>query len=202
MNFVVAQELFDQMDFQLEQWVNRHAGASPALDFGMRLLASRGEYLFLLALAGWFLFGWIRARPEEREGALLALAAALLALLLNQLVSHAWPRHRPFDAHPHLVRLLIPHSRDRSFPSDHASASFAIAFVLFARHRRLGIGLMAAAALMGFARVFVGVHYPLDIAGGIAIGFGAAALLLRYRRPITDARLLLDRAMARLGLLR
>jgi membrane-associated phospholipid phosphatase len=83
-------------------------------------------------------------------------------------------RKHPFQAHPSQTLLLASPSQEPSFPSDHAVAAFAIAFsVALVRGRRAGVFFLAAASVV-ITRVFVGLHYPGDIAGGALIGLIAA----------------------------
>jgi membrane-associated phospholipid phosphatase len=82
-------------------------------------------------------------------------------------------RKHPFQAHPSRTLLASP-SQEPSFPSDHAVAAFAIAFsVALVRGRRAGVFFLAAASVV-ITRVFGGLHYPGDIAGGALIGLIAA----------------------------
>jgi len=79
-------------------------------------------------------------------------------------------------------KTLVPAPHDHSFPSGHAATSFAAATVLmFARPRLAPLWLLIAAAI-GFSRVYVGVHYPLDIVGGAALGVAVATALRRLVR--------------------
>jgi undecaprenyl-diphosphatase len=91
-------------------------------------------------------------------------------------------------AHPHAVHPLIAHKPDASFPSDHATAAFAIAVAIWLRSRTVGAVAIVFAALLAVGRVAVGVHYPGDVAAGALLGTAAAALLWwRPLRRITDA---------------
>jgi membrane-associated phospholipid phosphatase len=90
-------------------------------------------------------------------------------------------------AHPDVVTLLADHARDASFPSDHAAAGFAIAAVLFIAHRRAGALALAFAAVMSFARVFIGAHWPSDVLAGAALGVAAGCLVAILLRPAADA---------------
>jgi membrane-associated phospholipid phosphatase len=123
------------------------------------------------------------APAQDRWGAIAALLAAGGALGINLLISDLWYRARPFVAHP-TVHLLVSHTRDASFPSDHAAAGFAIAAVLFSLHRRLGVVALASATFISYARVYVGDHYPGDVAAGLVVGVAVAVLMLTWLRPV------------------
>lgn len=79
--------------------------------------------------------------------------------------------------------VLVTRTTDPSFPSDHACVCGAVAAGLFFVDRRLGWIAAVAALVMGFARVYVGVHWPLDVVAGLAVGAGIAVVLLRLLRP-------------------
>ena len=189
------------MDYQLQQWVNGPAGSHPLLDHLMVGVAQLAEPLFVAGVVLWFLVGWLGDRRQERLGAMASLAAAALALLVNQVLGHLWDRPRPFAAHPGTVHLLVAHSADSSFPSDHAAAAFAIGLVLLAMHRRLGVLALTFAVLLCYARVYVGDHYPGDVAVGALVGLIAGAVAVAWLRPVLSVA---DRAAlalaARLGL--
>jgi len=164
------------MDWTVFRWVNTFQRYSGWLHSPARFYAKDGIALFaVLLLAGWWL-----GRRRGAEGVALAVSAglaALVALAANQLIGHAVDRARPFAAHPG-VHMLISHSADFSFPSDHSAAAGAIAVGLWLVDRRLGIVAAVAAVVMAFARVYVGAHYPGDVLGGLVVG-AAAALALR-----------------------
>ena len=188
-------------DFRLEQWINGPAGSDPAWDAAMRGVAAWGEAVFIAVVVCWFLFGWLHGVATDRQAALTALAAAGVALLANLALSHVWPRPRPFVAHPNVVRVLLRHSKDASFPSDHASAAFAISIVLRAEHRRLGLLALAFAALMSYARVYAGDHYPGDVVAGAIIGSVLGIVFVAWLQPVmARARDLADRVMLALHL--
>ena len=166
------------MDYRLEQWVNGPAGSHPLLDAVMSFAASRAAAIFIALVVAWLLYGVLRTTAVEEAGASLAALAAGAAFGVNQVLAAAWNRPRPFAAHPSTVHLLVKHVADSSFPSDHAAAGFAIALVLAVRHRRLGAMALGFAALVSFARVYVGDHYPGDVAAGMVVGIVAAVLTI------------------------
>jgi undecaprenyl-diphosphatase len=172
------------VDYQLEQLINGPAGSHALLDSVMVGIAQVAAPLFLACMAFWFLVGWLGDRRTERLGAMASLAAAGVALLINQALGHLWDRPRPFVAHPGAVHLLVSHGTDSSFPSDHAAAAFAISLVLIAMHRRIGVLALLFALLMSYARVYVGDHYPGDLAGGALIGLAAGAAVIAWLQPL------------------
>ena len=93
-------------------------------------------------------------------------------------------RIRPYNVG--VTKLLIARSADPSFPSDHATAGVAIAAAFFL-HRMPGRGttFLAVATLIMFSRVFIGIHYVGDVAGGALTGLFAAALVLVFYREGT-----------------
>jgi undecaprenyl-diphosphatase len=134
--------------------------------------------LFALATASlWF---WDRPGPWYRWkiACVSGLVSAGFGLLLSQAISHLWLRERPFVAHPSETVLLARPSYEPSFPSDHAVAAFAIAFsVALIGGRRVGALFLAGASLVALTRVFVGLHYPGDVAGGALVGLVAAVIV-------------------------
>lgn len=174
------------MDYQLEQWINGPAGQHHVLDTIAVLVANWAEPLFISIVVLWFVVGWAHGRVLDRQGALGALLAAGAALLINVIISHVWDRARPFVAHPGTVHVLLAHSQDASFPSDHAAAAFAIAAVLLAAYRPLGVTACAFAVLVSYARVYVGDHYPGDVLAGAVIGLIVGALLVTWLYPVVS----------------
>ncbi len=141
----------------------------------------------LLAIATFGL--WLFARPGGRRkwklASASALASAAAALLIAQVVTKIWARDRPFAAHPD-AHVWGSRSPDPSFPSDHASASFGIAFAVFLFDRVVGSIFLAAATLISVGRVFVGAHYPADVLAGALVGLGAALLVVRVAGPVIE----------------
>lgn len=143
----------------------------------------------VVVLAGATFALWLFARPGSSRKWKLACASALassgLALLINQVVARIWDRARPF-VHHSSVHVWGPRSHDPSFPSDHASAAFGIAFAVFFFDRVVGSIFLAAACVIAGGRVFIGVHYPLDVVAGCLVGFGSALLVARLSRPVIE----------------
>ena len=114
--------------------------------------------------------------------------------MVNQPIARAVDRLRPYIAHPH-THLLIARSSDPSFPSDHATAAFAIATAVGLYDRRFGMTLVVLGAVLAVSRVYVGTHYPTDVVGGALIGI-AVALALHTSPPKRVLEQLADRCSA------
>jgi undecaprenyl-diphosphatase len=80
-----------------------------------------------------------------------------------------------------------PHKTDASFPSDHASASFAIAVAVSLVDPLVGIAFLVLAALISIGRVIIGEHYPGDVVAGALIGTASALLVVYLARPLISA---------------
>lgn len=184
------------MDWQIFHWLND-------LLLGHGLIADEVEDFSLWsvpALAAATVGLWLLGRPGAvsrwRVASASALASAGLALLAAQVISRAWERPRPTVAHPGEAHLyFVAPSPDPSFPSDHASAAFAIAVAVFLVSRRVGTGFLVAAVAIALARVLIGLHYPGDVAGGALLG-AASALFVHVvaMRPLRSVVAVVGRA--------
>lgn len=152
------------VDYSLLRAINGAAGHDRMLDATMIGFAKYSPVVLAAVLVAL----WLTWKYRNQRGALLAAISALIALGLGQLVGKAFPRDRPYLTHR--VVLLITHSPDTSFPSDHTTLAFGIAIVVWLFNRRLGIALFLFGVITAYARVFVGAHYPADVAGGAVLG--------------------------------
>jgi undecaprenyl-diphosphatase len=155
---------------------------------------SLAQWLFAGVLVVIVVFAGGARWASWRRAAVAAGLSAGLALAIGKVISDAVDRQRPFVAHPRLVHLFAAHAADAGFPSDHATAAFAIAVAIALRHRAWGAVALVLAAVLGFARVALGYHYPTDVIGGAVLG--AAVALLLWWRP---ARAALDRVSDVIG---
>lgn len=108
--------------------------------------------------------------PRTRKaGAAMAVSLGLEVLCCNVLLKPFVARIRPCDVDL-AVQLLIPHPEGFSFPSGHTGASFAAASALYFGRSRLRAPAFVLAALIGFSRLYLYVHYPTDVLAGALLG--------------------------------
>ncbi|TAM33881.1 MAG: undecaprenyl-diphosphatase [Burkholderiaceae bacterium] len=166
-------EEFNQSLFLL---INAPAHPAAAVLVLARLFA---QYLILL-MPLTLLAGWLRGSEHTRKLMLEAAACALLALLMAQIIGMLWPHPRPFMIG--LGHQLIPHVADPSFPSDHLTLMWSVGFslLLHAQTRAAGALLTLLGLPVAWARIYLGVHFPLDMVGAALVAALSAWLCLHY----------------------
>ncbi len=120
----------------------------------------------------WLVLAAVLLRSKEtRKTAVCCYTALSIMLIGNEFIlKYLINRTRPFDAVEGLIT-LIEQPSSFSFPSGHASSSFAVATVMCVLlPRKYSIPVLILAVLIAFSRVYIGVHYPTDILGGMIIG--------------------------------
>jgi undecaprenyl-diphosphatase len=162
----------------LNDFLFRHDAVEDPLLFYVTI----SEALFAATLAVVFLLARGPALAAWRRAAVAAVLSAGLGLAAAKVISELVDRARPFVADPDGVHLFSGHAADPGFPSDHATAAFAIAVAILLRKRGWGIVVLVAAAILSIGRVALGVHYPTDVLCGAALG--AAAALLLWAAPL------------------
>jgi len=172
---------FYSFDITLFQWINAAAGISPALDALIIFCAVYLIFIISLAVAGYALVTFLpRLRSCLRERMHLftmVFASAFVArVIIAQPLRWLFARPRPFETLEG-IQQLINHNGGESFPSGHASFSFAMATAVSFFSPRAGVVVFIFAAITSLARVAAGVHFPSDIAAGAAIGAGSAFLV-------------------------
>lgn len=142
------------------------SGKSGALD---ALMIFGADYLvFIIAFI--IILAFFIGGKKEKRAVFLAILGGILTLIIIPIIHHFIQTPRPFavlNINP-LIRL---NSIMDSFPSTHSSLMAVIAFAFWFSKSKLTIPLIIAMLLVGFCRIFTGVHYPIDILGGILLGF-------------------------------
>lgn len=164
-------------DYQLFRFFNGFAGRSQTLDY---IFIFFSEYLVFLLVAGLALFVLLKPKNVLRQkGVIEGLAAAFIGRgIIDSIIRAFFFRPRPFVSGT--VTQLVEHNPlEAAFPSGHATIMFAVAFALFFYDKRWGTIYLLLAAASSIARIAVGVHFPFDILGGLAVGFFSALISKR-----------------------
>ncbi|WP_023271537.1 phosphatase PAP2 family protein [Acinetobacter gyllenbergii] len=174
--------IFKALNISLFNSVNSFAKENPLLDQLAVFLAEDLNTVFIsflvfLLVTQWKIYNLIFAK---------ALVIVLFSLLLSDIIEFFYHHPRPFQLD--LGHKLIGHGSSSSFPSQHTLTIVIIAFsYLLAGFKKIGLIL---SAIVGLARIFVGVHFPFDVIGSFVIGFMLVisinyvlkALAIRIRR--------------------
>ncbi len=166
------------LDETLFLWINGLAGNVAFVDEFFKGIAN--DYFFIISaclilLALWFGTREAGRRERNQLGVIVASAGLGIAQGLVTMINSALTRPRPFSELP--TNLLFYQPTDSSFPANSTAVIFAIAVGIFLVNRRAGAVLFGLAILHGFSRIYVGIHYPLDILGGAALGTMVALLV-------------------------
>lgn len=171
---------FSNMDINILLFIQNHIRMA-AMTPVWHMITLFGEMGIFWIAIGIFL----SMRKETRTtGFMVLLAIAIDIFLANGILKHLAGRARPFAMHPDLIP-LIPRPSDFSFPSGHTAVSFAASIVLLFRTRpRYGVPAVILAFLIAFSRLYLGVHYPTDVLGGMVTGTVSAFLAPTVYRKI------------------
>ncbi|MGN5455797.1 MAG: undecaprenyl-diphosphatase [Candidatus Kurthia intestinigallinarum] len=163
------------------QWINTWAGKNPVLDFSMVFLSTSLPIIaVVLMLWLWFIPNKTM-RKHRQHTAIYATCATAISLLLNIVIHTLYYHPRPFVTHH--VHQLVAHTIDSSFVSDHAIVAFSIALIFVLRKEAGRWLIFIWAVLVGISRIYVGVHYPLDIIGAFGVASVVAIIVTAYFEP-------------------
>lgn len=155
------------MNFNIDLFFQIHnlAYKNPLLDL---LMIFGAEYLIFIvgfSVIAFFFFG----KSQDKKAAILAFLGLIFAFILVKLIRVFYFEPRPFVTFP--INPLVKHEADTAFPSVHTTIISTIALAYTYYKSKLGLFFLLSLLWIGFARILVGVHYPLDILGGILVGF-------------------------------
>jgi undecaprenyl-diphosphatase len=177
-----------RVDWSVAHALNAYFAHHDLLEDPLSAFVAASEVLFLAMLVIAFVAMPGGARRNVQRAVVAAGLSAGLALAVGKVLSDIVDRARPFVAHPSQVHLFVAHAPDPGFPSDHATAAFAIAVAVLLRFRGWGLVLLVVATILAAGRVAIGVHYPTDVLAGAALGAAAALALWTPRlRAFVDA---------------
>lgn len=193
-------------DLSVFQWIQSiQNGFLDALMVGVTTLGNAGAVFIVLGFVLLF-------TKKYRKAGLAVLVALIVMLLCNDLfLKEFFARLRPFNLYEsnpekyavwgaeYVFPSLISEPTSYSFPSGHTASAFAAATALLWHSRKWGIPTMIFAAVMGFSRIYVQVHYCSDVLGGIVSGALCglvAVVIVRFLFPVVDKGL--DKLSAKL----
>lgn len=161
-------------------FINDLAGKSRLFDEVM-IFSSEVLIYVLFAVAAAVLLAAAYKKQGRRRIILFLIALAATYVLLS-IFAELHHSNRPFVDHE--LTQLVEHEKDDSFPSNHVASAFAIAFgfLLFFSRKVIGYAFLAAAIVVGFARIYTGIHYPFDIGASVLIAIAAVVLIFASDR--------------------
>ena len=171
-----------------------HSLQNPVFDSIMPILTNFGEFEFLLLIIiAAILYAQITRRKTLKKVAIIALAALLFSDAIAFVLKHMVHETRPFMSLDN-VRLLVREDDLNSFPSGHTTSTVAVVTALILNMKELSkkhylildIVLVIFAVLIGFSRMYVGVHYPGDVLAGAVIGLIGAFTNNHFKDKIFD----------------
>lgn len=174
-------------------WINGLAGKVTVFDEFFKGIAN--DYFALITgclvlIWLWFATRDVVQREKNQRAVLWAMASIGIVCAMMMLINNNYFRLRPFDVLPgDSINLLFYKPTDSSFPSNIAAVIFALAIPIFIKNKRYGSWLLALAILTAFGRVYMGVHFPLDVLCGAALGALAGFIslgILRVIKPLPD----------------
>jgi len=186
---------FDQKMFLA---INSMVGTSSVIDSSARIIASDylvPVFLCLLLIFLWYKESSIRKKIKTRltvlNSILTLLAACLIVFVLNQILF----RERPFSLME--ANLIFYAPTDSSFPSNSVAAVVGLTVPVFNAYRKIGCLMMSSSLCLAFCRIYVGIHFPGDVLGGILtalVAFLFSTLLINlFSKQIHFALLLFEK---------
>lgn len=166
---------FNQTIFQI---IHSYSGIFTLLDkLGVFFAEYFGYFLLFFSL---ILFLW---KQDYKKVIILGWLSALVSrFIVTEIIRYFYFQSRPFEFLS--ITPLVAHTSTASFPSGHASFYFALAFTIFFKNKKLGAFFLVGSFLIGLARIYCALHWPLDILGGVIVGFFVAILIKKLLGPI------------------
>ena len=163
--------MIQDVDFMILDWIQSHLTCG-LLDRVMPAVSFLGNAGWIWITIAVLLLLW---KQHRRCGMKLAVGLIICLVVCNFLLKNGVARPRPCWINQS-VELLIKTPKDYSFPSGHTMTGITSAVILMCYNRRFGIPALILACLIAFSRLYLYVHFPTDILGGLLLGILAAFL--------------------------
>lgn len=149
---------------------------------GLAVFLAKFFVYFLILGTVFFIFSFKNVRKRIFVFAVIAMTIIVSRGILTEVIRFIYNRKRPFEVLE--FEPLFPNF-DPSFPSGHAAFLFALAIAVFYFSRFWGWWFLGFSFLVGISRIFVGIHWPSDILGGIAVALIAFLIIKRLLKSYT-----------------
>jgi len=179
--------MIEQLNLALFHLINQYAGLNPVIDTLAIFAAKYMPVVVILALA----ILWVTKRNNTRDVILYGIYAAIIGLVINYIIGLVYFHPRPFMIG--LGTQLFQYPAETSFPSDHTTFMVSIALMLlyFKETRVYGVILLILGLTGGLARVFSGVHFPLDILGSIVVSIISTLIIFQFKDRFNPLNMLI-----------
>ena len=161
--------------------INLH---SPMMDKTVPIITSLGNMGLVWIIIG---LAFIANKKYRKYGFIMLCTLCIGVLIGDGIIKPLVGRIRPFNFVENIELLIKPPS-SFSFPSGHTMSSFAAATIIYKANKRMGIGAFLLAALIGFSRMYLYVHYPSDVLVGCVLGIILSTCVYKIISPKYDKK--------------
>lgn len=173
------------MNMEFFRVINNLANTNIILDKIMIFFSKDIPYIFMAIIAIIFILGITKKNVSYRKIVFNTFLVTVINLILSFVIGNVYYVNRPFVHNK--VNLLFPHTADASFPSDHAIGTMSIALGVTKYNKLLSIILTIVSIIVGFSRVYVGHHYPMDVIGAYIMVFATSYIYnLKLRSKVEN----------------